>query len=180
MELPRRRPSYARRTRVQRAGDKEAIARLLLMNFTQARIAAELQLSESQVSRDAAAIEQEWQLRASASQDRRMAAALARIDAIEREGWRAWQGSKGSHEKPRQPETRYMEIIRWCSEQRNKLMGLYPSAGASVAVQLNQMNVTTDPHVQALSLLPSPVLQAYIRELEDSIGIIYPEEDAHV
>lgn len=184
MELPRsRRLGYgAKRTRIQRAGDREAITRLLQMHFTQARIAAELQLSESMVSRDIGAIQQEWLLRASASQDRRMAAELAKIDLVEQEAWRAWQNSKGSQEKPRAPETRYLQSIQWAVEQRCKLAGLYPSAGASVAVQLNQMNVmtTSDPQLQAIRQLPSPVLQAYIAELEERIGIIYPEEDADV
>jgi len=94
------------RTATKRAADRAVIADRYLRGERQADIAAALGLNQSTVSRDLAALQAEWMARSVEKLDARKAEELARIDALEREYWQAWEASKQPSTKSTQHAVR--------------------------------------------------------------------------
>ena len=143
-----------RRTDAEILHDRVRISELYLKAWAQKDIAKELGMTEATVSRDLAALRQDWIASAAMNFDDAKARELVKIDRIEREAWAAWEQSKtpdqdapdasmhgkksttqfGSEGKPtgwqQTKETspgdaQYMRIIQWCVEQRLKIIGGY-------------------------------------------------------
>jgi len=120
-----------KRTKSQRAADRAATANALVNGERQSRIAQTLDLSESQVSRDAASIRREWRAAAIRDFDEAVSIALAKIDEAERQYWRAWERSK-------------MPLIVTHQQQRNASEDV-DNGGATLTVTIRSTERTGTP-----------------------------------
>lgn len=135
----------SKRNQAEILENRAKIANLYLKGWQQKDIAVELGLSPATVSRDIKALIEEWRQSAISDIEEAKAKELARINRIEREAWEAWEASKQMETGHRQTtqyggegqsasyavtrraspgDTKYMDIIRWCIDQRCKLLGL--------------------------------------------------------
>lgn len=121
------------------------VAQMYLSGYTQAEIAHKWKVSQPQISYDLKHIHAEWVQAARMSMDEAKARELARIDRLEREYWQAWQRSIGQRERTlterttgekaheraqvvkedNAGESKYLDGVRWCIEQRLKIFGVY-------------------------------------------------------
>lgn len=119
-------------------------ARLYLQQRTQWEIGEALSIDQSTVSRDLAEVRKDWQARATGDLSARKWEELARIDALERTYWDAWEKScqdaerrtakKVGGEKPREEAGRttsgrdgnpeFLKGVERCIEQRAKILGI--------------------------------------------------------
>lgn len=90
MAAPKRNPT-------ELARDRARTAELYLKSWTQNAIAAELGVSQGQVSKDLKAVRQGWLESAVRDFDAAKAAELAKIDNLEREAWAAYERTVGPH-----------------------------------------------------------------------------------
>lgn len=134
-----------KRTPHQIEADRAEISRLYLMHHSQAEIASKLGLSQPQISYDLAAVRQRWRKETCMDIDTAKAEALAKLDEVERNCWRAWEKSKTSSvrqtsdkERLRRVETltrdgdpRFLAQIFSCISMRCKILGLDVKAGCS-------------------------------------------------
>lgn len=135
---------------------RHEIARLYLQLFTQAEIARQVNLNQSNVSRHLAAIQEEWRAARVRDLDLAKSRELARIDEVERAAWEQWkrsikdavervteqvEGPAGADGKPtgarlkaleriagRCGDPRYLSVIDNCVDRRCKILGLYAPA----------------------------------------------------
>ncbi len=140
--------------------DRRNIAALYLRGKTQVEIAAELRISQATVSRDLAAIREEWVKESVQAIDQRKAIELAKIDALELEYWDAWErsqiatkqevsevfgtgvgaGNKAKIQKRTTEQTgdpRFLSGVMQCIEKRCQIFGIGASdkkGGVSVNV----------------------------------------------
>jgi hypothetical protein len=91
-----------KRNQFQREADYERISDLYLRGRYQSDIAAELGLSQGQVSQDIKVIQKRWQDKTALNLDEAKQRELTRIDLLEREFWSAWESSKTERTKARQ------------------------------------------------------------------------------
>ena len=86
--------------RLEEAARQRRVAELYLQKKTQSEIAGLLGVDQSTVSRDIHAIEEGWAKDARTDLNAAKVRELARIDALEREYWLAWERSQrdGGHE----------------------------------------------------------------------------------
>ena len=125
--------------------DRRRISEMYLRGELQADIAKELSLSQSTISNDLAAIQEEWKLSSLMDFDKRKAQELAKVDDLEREYWGAWKRSYGVNVKRSKKATkkmgdtiqeageteesllgdpRFLAGVQWCINKRCELMGL--------------------------------------------------------
>jgi DNA-binding MarR family transcriptional regulator len=121
---------------------RTVVAQLYVRRCTQVEIAKKLNVNQSTISRDIAAVQKEWLANRLHDLDRHKAEALASIDAREREAWAEWERSKadrssvtttegGEDEKTvRRSESacgdpRYLQVLEGCVEQRARILGLF-------------------------------------------------------
>ena len=90
------------RSQFQREADYERITSLYLRGWRQADIAAELGLTQQQVSYDLRTIQKRWRESTTMNLDEAKQKELSRIDELEREFWSAWESSKAERTKARQ------------------------------------------------------------------------------
>ena len=88
-----RRPG-PQRTPEQRAADRSSIAALYRSGLNQAAIAAQVGLSQQQVSKELAALQDDWVSSGLRNYDRAIVDALKKIDELELIYWAAWRDSK--------------------------------------------------------------------------------------
>jgi hypothetical protein len=131
---------------------RREIARLYLQRQPQHVIAGALGIPRSIVAYDLGVIQKQWRAETTIDLDARKAEELARLDALEREYWRAWEASHDPWEEPLSAEaydgelalkraqkaaagkrgahrtgfSGYLEGVERCIDQRCKLLGLYP------------------------------------------------------
>ncbi len=126
---------------------RNRVASLYCEGKPQSEIAKLVAASEPTISRDIAAIKTEWRTQRADEVQSRLFAELAKIDHLERESWEAYHKSKSplietkseasvtadkktENEKvvrivrERLPETNFLDQVRWCIEQRCKILGL--------------------------------------------------------
>lgn len=134
------------RNHTQREQDRAKVAELYCKGWTQAEIAAEIGVTQPMVSYDLKILHQRWHAAAMEHIDTQKARELAKIDRLEREYWGAWEASKLLKEtttteqensttntrmkaqvrkEARDGDPRYLEGVRWCIDQRMKLLGTY-------------------------------------------------------
>ena len=135
---------------------RQSVAAFYAERYTQTEIAEELGISQTTVSRDVKALIKLWKEASVADIDQRIADELGRINNLEREYWKAWKASWGTHEVKRtklsakttkdgeisnkQPleqsiEKRellgnpaYLHGVQWCIDRRIALLGLDESS----------------------------------------------------
>lgn len=90
------------RSGFQREADYERITSLYLRGWRQADIAAELGLTQQQVSYDLRVVQKRWRESTTMDLDEAKQKELSRIDELEREFWAAWESSKAERTKARQ------------------------------------------------------------------------------
>lgn len=126
---------------------RKEVADKYLKGWTQQDIADKYRVNQATISRDLAAIKDQWIQSAIVDFDSAQARELARIDKLERQYWDAWdrsqeeikkasQRQKGPKSSPSFTETsqtveervgdpRYLSGVQWCIEMRCKLLGLF-------------------------------------------------------
>jgi arginine repressor len=131
--------------KLEMSGRRERVAELYLRQKTQMEIAAELDVDQATVSRDLKELQRIWRESAVMALDEVKARELAKIDALEREYWDAWELSKSAKENTltekvddgdgtrfkaqvsktaQTGDARYLSGVQWCIERRCKLLGL--------------------------------------------------------
>jgi hypothetical protein len=83
-----------KRSKSQRGRDRRLIANLYLKGEYQADIAAQVGISQGQVSKELAILQAEWQTSALIDINEAKARELAKIDALELVYWQAWERSQ--------------------------------------------------------------------------------------
>lgn len=83
-----------KRSKIQREADLAKIAELYLSGHRQADIAAQLDVSQQQVSYDIKELQKRWSNSAVRDLDAAKSQELARIDNLEREYWECWRKSQ--------------------------------------------------------------------------------------
>ena len=134
---------------------RSEVARLYLAGVDQVAIAERLAVDQSTVSRDLAALRKEWSASATADIGDHIAEALARLDALERAAWQAWERSGGKRQTVREKkggpgtgkdtpvevttttevltgDPRYLERVHSCIERRCRLLGLDKPTGVDI------------------------------------------------
>jgi hypothetical protein len=139
---------------VRREERRRNVARLYLRGHSIGQISEVLTVHHKTVHKDLTFVRAAWREQAIASVQDHVNRELAKIDHIETEAWDAWEASKkpeevttienseskivpgenqtGSTKVSRRtsnralPSAEYMATIRWCVEQRCKLLNLYP------------------------------------------------------
>jgi predicted transcriptional regulator len=121
------------------------VARRYCMGVPQVFIARALGVNQSTVSRYLKIVRKRWLVAQVASYDTIVAEYLARVDNLEREYWEAWVRSlevkqttvsekvdgNAAHTKAsvrkedRLGDPRFLEGVRWCLQERAKVLGLY-------------------------------------------------------
>ncbi len=132
----------ARRSRSQLERDRREIARRYLRGDIQADIASDLGINQSTVSRDLAAIQEQWREERVHDINERKNIELARVDELEREYWQAWEKSKEDEQtkkavkrgdkdvrqeitvKGQVGDASYLRGVQWCIEKRCQILGL--------------------------------------------------------
>ena len=128
------------------AARRRDVALRYLKGDTQHEIAQAVGVNQSTISRDLKALREEWLAAAVEAVAQAKGRELARIDALEREYWAAWQrsmepqreqtqkavegGLQGRKEqskvvKERVGDARYLAGVQWCIDQRCKILGLF-------------------------------------------------------
>ena len=131
-----------KRTPTQRENDLERIAALYLKGKRQADIAAELGVSQPQVSYDLKEIHKRWRESTLVSINEAKHRELSRIDELERTYWDAWARSCEEKTKTRTEKSAggtakasvekdqmlgnpaFLVGVQWCIEQRCKIFGI--------------------------------------------------------
>lgn len=90
------------RSKFQRKADYERITSLYLRGWRQADIAAELGLTQQQVSYDLGVVQKQWRESTTMNLDEAKQKELARIDELQNDFWTAWESSKTERTKARQ------------------------------------------------------------------------------
>lgn len=108
----------------------------------QADIASDLGINQSTVSRDLAAIQEQWREERVHDINERKNIELARVDELEREYWQAWEKSKEDEQtkkavkrgdkdvrqeitvKGQVGDASYLRGVQWCIEKRCQILGL--------------------------------------------------------
>mgnify|MGYP001558347913 CR=1 FL=1 len=125
------------------------VAAMYLRGYKQVEIAVKWKVSQPQISYDLKWLHTEWIKAAMLDVNEAKARELARIDALELEYWRSWEESKDPLKKEvkkavratagaeayvgelreeieeRVGDSRYLDGVRWCIEQRLKIFGVY-------------------------------------------------------
>lgn len=127
---------------------RQRVAELSLKGWTQPAIAAELGVSQSTVSTDLKAIEQDWRDSTLRDFDLARAVELQKLDCLERELWDEWRRSREPVESTRliqigserraekrvteqRGDRHYLELILRLGVERRKLLGLDRIASTS-------------------------------------------------
>lgn len=140
-----------RREPAQVDRDRKRIAELYLKRWLQVDIAEELKIDQSTVSRDLAAIREQWRKSTLIDFNEAKARELARIDNLEMTYFEAWDRSldpfkskvikaKGNPKteeelkanaeqtlktEDRNGDPRFLQGVQWCIEQRCQILGIY-------------------------------------------------------
>ena len=141
------RPSKSRSVKARIEGRRALVSELYLKGKTQAEIAEQLGVDQSTISRDLTALQKQWKDSAIRNLDEAKARELAKIDALERTYWDAWERSVGQTQiktikakgdpkgAPGQAEQtirtedlngdpRYLAGVMSCIERRCRLLGI--------------------------------------------------------
>ncbi len=114
-----------KRNKEQQARDRAEIARLYLSGTLQVNIAAEIGVSQQQISYDLKIIRQQWLDSALRDFDEARSRELAKIDNLEITYWQAWQRVEGqTRVGPQLGDLRFLQGVQWCIDRRCKLLGL--------------------------------------------------------
>ena len=151
------------------------VVKLYLSNMSQWEIAVQLGVNQGTVSRDLAAIQQDWIRSAQSDLDARRLKELAKIDELERQAWEAWEASKKTKEttltekmsgsgdgrlrasvtrEQRDGNSAYLQNIQWCINKRCELNKLNPLRnvtirGESEAPIRTETTITISAELQA-------------------------------
>jgi hypothetical protein len=147
------------RSDTQIAIHRQEIARRYLRGEYQSAIAVALGIDQATVSRDLAAIRAAWLASAIRDFDAARAQELAKVDAVEREYWTAWERSKldkeiatqeaGGDGKKKKISLRkegqsgnpaYLAGILTCIERRCKILGLDAPARFNVTINWDELS----------------------------------------
>src|SRR5262245_13217862 len=133
---------------------RQQIAALYLQGQYQSAIAQQIGVSQQQVSYDLKALQKTWLASALRDFDALKAEQLAKIDAVERAAWEAWDRSRTPRKitvqetiEGEQPTTkaslrketqvgdpRFLERIQKCIDQRCDILGFSTTADATKAL----------------------------------------------
>ncbi len=180
-----------KRTKIEIQKERMEIARYYLQGKSQIEIAQILssetrKVTQQMVSYDLKIIQEGWLQSALRDFDEARAQELARIDALEREYWEAWERSKvplkvtesersdgntsTKKAKIKQTDsignTKYLEGVQWCVERRCQLLGFDAPKKLDHSGKLNLNNYSFD-----VSKLTDEQLQRIIKG-ENPLNVI--------
>ena len=138
----------------KREADLAKTAEMYFHGKTQAFIAQEMGVNTGTVCRRLQVLRKRWQESSLNDTDGAMSRELAKIDNLEREYWEAWLKSRETTEQttkekregtepyskvsvrsePTPGNPQFLEGVRWCIEQRGKLLGLYAPVKQDVVI----------------------------------------------
>jgi hypothetical protein len=150
-----------KRSKSQRLRDRRLIASLYLKGEYQSDIAAQLGISQGQVSKEIAVLHDDWRASALIDINEAKARELAKIDTLELEYWTAWKRSQedaeseitklqgGSTDAPSKLEKQtrregqsgnpaFLAGIQWCINKRCEILGV----NAPIKQEINNKGVT--------------------------------------
>lgn len=140
-----------KRSKIQQLRDRATISELYLRGWNQTRIGEFLELNQSNISRELAKVKAAWKQQAVRDCELHVAEQLGRLSMIEAEHWAAWERSQTAKEQSLQEklseaasngdsktkvqrrtearigDPRFLEQLLKCSQERSKLLNLYPS-----------------------------------------------------
>ncbi len=139
--------SRAEASKVKIEERRNRVARLYCEGKTQLEIGKQVGISKPTVCRDLKEVRKEWLEQRTSDVEQRALIELAKIDNLEAEAWDSYHKSKApavetKTETPdkagdapavgkvtktirdRLPETQFLDVVRWCIEQRCKMLGL--------------------------------------------------------
>jgi hypothetical protein len=164
---------------------RAAVAELYLQGRYQWEIALVVQVDQATISRDLKAIRAEWKASALRDFDEAREQELARIDALEREYWQAWQASKGEKERTateradtpqgarmkaavkkeqRDGNPSFLGGVQWCINKRCEVLGLDAPKQHELLGKDGQLFAARVTHDVAADLEPyRAALSAFLR-----------------
>lgn len=130
-----------RKNSKERQHQLAAVSALYLKGMLQYEIAEQLGITKAQITYDIKKLQAQWIESSLVNIDAVRQRELAKIDALEREYWDAWQNSKGTHEvkitakeqekikaslrsEELSGNPQFLTGVQWCIEQRCKILGL--------------------------------------------------------
>jgi len=168
-----------KRTPFQREQHLVEIARRYLHGMSQMEIAAELELSQSQISRDLKVLHDRWTKSALVDLNEAKARELARIDNLEREYWDAWRDSRGERLETNTEQIAgdktgdrkkvsikkvklegnpdFLAGIQWCIEMRCKILGIYQPGRASNPLAFIDYSRLNDAQLERIAAGEDPL-----------------------
>ncbi len=165
-------PGVSREKEIALLKRRKDVAERYLRGETQWEIGLALGVDRSNISRDIAWIEKQWLGSLLRNFDEAKARELARIDELERTYWQAWQDSRrpkeistseqrtsdhkkalkaGIKKEQRDGDPRFLEGVRWCIEQRCKILGIIVH---KVNVKVDELDRAIDRELARLSGRP--------------------------
>jgi hypothetical protein len=155
----------SKRSKIQQERDRVTIAELYLKGWSQSRIAEYLELDQSTICRELKKVKVAWQAESTQNYDLHVTEQLRRLSMIESEYWSGWERSQVAKEQSlseklaeaasggdsktkvqRRTETRigdsrFLEGLLKCNQERSKLLDLYPSSNSEQTTA--EMNLKT-------------------------------------
>ncbi|MFQ6026919.1 MAG: hypothetical protein ACE5Q6_05315 [Dehalococcoidia bacterium] len=154
-----------KRTPIEIEDHRRQISGYYLRGLTQAEIGKRLDLTQQMVSYDLKAIQEQWRKNTTINLDEAKLKELARIDALERTYWAAWESSLAEKEtdsterregatsvstkasikkEQRDGNPAFLEGVMNCIKERSKLLGLYAAVKTESDVSLRVRRGATD------------------------------------
>ncbi len=151
------------RTKLERERDLDRLAAQYVRGKTHSELAEIFGVSRQQISYDLKTLQQRWLASALVNFDAVKAKDLAKIDALERTYYEAWERSVGQKEtkiaerssaaesdrhkavsrlEQRDGNPAFLTGIQWCIEQRCRILGIVQKPGTEVNVQVNNQTLT--------------------------------------
>jgi predicted transcriptional regulator len=177
-------PTY-KRTKIQKEKDQVLIAEKTLKGFSQAMIAAELGITQQQVSKDLMKIRTQWKMEQTQHVDDIINKELQKCDLIEREAWQAWDRSceearrrivkaigktsdKNKEEKPstieqttqteqRDGDPQHLHTVLQSMSRRAKLLGLDRPQRVEQSGTIVMENVSSDAILAEIQKLEAEI-----------------------
>jgi hypothetical protein len=153
-----------KRTKFEIERDRNRIAAMYLRGMYQSEIAAELGVSQPQISYDLKAIQAQWRATTTLDLDEAKQREIARIDELERTYWQAWEESKGERTRQSQESggvdhrgqpiikkrsltkesmlgnPAYLVGVQWCISERCKLLGIYAAVKQELRIDVTNLS----------------------------------------
>lgn len=172
--------------RVARVARRKDVAKLYLKGWTQAAIAEKLGVAQGTISSDLRMVQKEWRQSAVRAVQARHVIEMAKLDALERELWEAWETSRQptrgvgivkevatgkemhrSNQKEQNGDPRFLAIVQKCLIMRGAIAQPRGSQESPDDVE-TELRVRRDRVLAFIDTLRERKRMAEVREQSDS------------